>query len=127
MEDKDFVGLKEYLDMRIQHVEDIVNGRFISQEKAVNVARDAAEKRLDGMNEFRQTLTDQNKTFVAAAEFEAYKTMVRQDLARLSTDINSLNLSRAEIAGKASQGQVIFSLIVSILGLIISLAKFFIK
>lgn len=35
-------------------------------EKAVTKAEAATEKRFDSVNEFRQTLTDQNKTFASA-------------------------------------------------------------
>jgi len=127
MEDNYSVSWKEYLDTRIQHIEDMIDTKFDAQEKAVNVAYSASEKRLDGMNEFRKTLEDQNGTFVSNAELEVYKTMIRQDLLRISSEINSLNLSRAEIAGKASQGQVIFALIIGIASLVISLIKLFIN
>lgn len=49
------VTLREYVDTRFEAV-----------EKAVTKAEVATEKRFDGVNEFRQTLTDQNKTFASA-------------------------------------------------------------
>jgi hypothetical protein len=125
MTDDDFISLKQYFGL--QHIEETMNERLVSQAVAVKIAHDAVERRLESMNEFRQSLTDQNKTFVSLAEFDAYKTMVRQDLSRLSTDINSLNLSRAELSGKASQGQVLLSMAIGITSLVITIAKLFIK
>jgi len=127
MTDEDYVSLKEYFDMRLKHIEETMNERLVSQASAVKIAHDAVERRLESMNEFRQSLTDQNKTFVSLAEFDAYKTMVRQDLSRLSTDITSLNLSRAELSGKASQSQVLLSLAIGITSLVITIVKLFIK
>ena len=127
MTDEDYVSLKEYFDMRLKHIEETMNERLVSQASAVKIAHDAVERRLESMNEFRQSLTDQNKTFVSLAEFDAYKTMVRHDLSRLSTDITSLNLSRAELSGKASQSQVLLSLAIGITSLVITIVKLFIK
>jgi len=127
MTDDDFISLKEYFDMRLRHIEETMNERLVSQEKAVTVAYTASNKRLDGLNEIRQILEDQAKTFVTKVEFEAYQTMIRQELSRLSTDINSLNLSRAELSGKASQGQVLLSMAIGITSLVITIVKLFIK
>jgi len=125
MTDEDFITLKEYFNMRLKYIEEKISERLESQEKAVTVAYAASNKRLDGLNEIRQILEDQAKTFITKVEFETYQTMIRQDLARFSTEINSLNLSRAELSGKASQGQVILSLIIGITGLILSIVKMF--
>ena len=45
--------------------------RFESQERAVNKAEIAAEKRLDAVNEFRGQLKDQAATFVTRTELYA--------------------------------------------------------
>jgi hypothetical protein len=42
-----------------------------SDNEATKVALAANEKRLDGMNEFRSTLRDQNSTFVTRTELYA--------------------------------------------------------
>ena len=125
MTDEDFITLKEYFNMRLKYIEEKISERLESQEKAVTVAYAASNKRLDGLNEIRQILEDQAKTFITKVEFETYQTMIRQDLARFSTEINSLNLSRAELSGKASQGQVILSMIIGITGLILGIVRMF--
>ena len=50
--------LKEYFDQR-----------FEDSEKAIEKANTANEKRLDNVNEFRQTLTDQTATFMPRQEY----------------------------------------------------------
>jgi len=72
------------------------------------------EKRLDGMNEFRDTLKDQSGSFLTKSEFYTYRN-------KLDEDIRSLRESRAEIAGKASQTSVNIALLISIVGLILSI------
>lgn len=44
------------------------DARFDAVEAAVKTADAANEKRLDNVNEFRATLTDQQKTFITRAE-----------------------------------------------------------
>jgi hypothetical protein len=54
------VSLKEYID-----------ALFGERDRAVTAALAASDKRLDGMNEFRQTLKDQQGTYVTRAEVYA--------------------------------------------------------
>ena len=46
---------------------------LLAAEKAVTKADAATEKRFDGVNEFRRTLSDQAATFVTKTEFNALK------------------------------------------------------
>lgn len=51
--------------------------RFELTDRATAVALAANEKRLDGMNEFRQTLADQTASFLPRAEFEESRKAAR--------------------------------------------------
>lgn len=46
--------------------------RFSGHERALSVALTAAEKRLDGMNEFRESLADQQRTLMPRSEAELH-------------------------------------------------------
>ena len=50
--------------------------RFRAQEEAVSKAEHSTEKRLEGMNEFRSQLKDQQATFVTRAELLALGTLI---------------------------------------------------
>ena len=81
------------------------------------------EKRLESMNEFRLQLKDQAGTFFTKNEHEVYMSSVEKDL-------RVLRESKANLEGKASQSSVNVALIISLLGLGISLvsaAKQFLK
>ena len=103
--DNDEVSLKEYIDIKIN-----------SMERAVDVASQGMNKRLEGMNEFRQQLKDQTNTFLTRNEYETKHTL-------LADKISDLRESRAEMAGKASQKSVNITLLISILGLVIGLVS----
>lgn len=55
-------------DWTVNTLKTYMDTRFDAVEKAVETADAANEKRLDSVNEFRATLTDQQKTFITRAE-----------------------------------------------------------
>lgn len=62
------IGLKEY-----------INFRFKILEKETENARSSMDKRLDGMNEFRDQLKDQAGRFITREEYEAkYEALVEK-------------------------------------------------
>jgi hypothetical protein len=93
-----WVSLRRYVDMRFKGVED-----------KTELAREAMEKRLDGMNEFRDTLSDQASRFVPRTEYNDLKDTVE-----------GLTESRAELRGKASQNSVIAAYVIAAVSIIIS-------
>jgi len=88
--------------------------RFRAQEKALELAYASMEKRLDGMNEFRQALRDQNSLFVNRAEHDA-----------LVADIRGLREFRAGLEGVASAKSVYIAFAISVLSLAFSLVHWF--
>ena len=54
----DQVPLREHVDAVLAQMDLRYQQRFDAQERAISEARAAAEKRLDGMNEFRGTVQD---------------------------------------------------------------------
>jgi hypothetical protein len=58
--------LKEHLDAMLAERDKQISLALTAAEKAVTKAETATEKRFDSVNEFRQTLTDQTKTFASS-------------------------------------------------------------
>ncbi|HOW77915.1 MAG TPA: hypothetical protein PK406_00555 [Verrucomicrobiota bacterium] len=88
--------------------------RLAAMEKALDLARKQLEQRLDAMNEFRAQLRDQNATFVTRTEYEIIVQQLRES-------VRSLELSRAELQGKASQESVARAQIMGVIGIVIGL------
>jgi len=63
------VGLKEYVDMRFSESEKAKDNALHSIEIARREAQTAMEKRLEGMNEFRDQLRDQATRFITREEY----------------------------------------------------------
>jgi len=113
------VDMKEYLDSRFRVIDDLrlyLDSKFDALDVSTKVAYNAMEKRLEGMNEFRQAMADQSNTFVTRSE-------ISQFTDRVNADLRMLRESKAELQGKASQLSVNIALFLSVAGIGISLIK----
>jgi len=99
----DNISLREYVEVRLDEM-----------GKAITIARDQMEKRLDSMNEFRQSLRDQNTLFVTKEMHE-----------KVEEDIRELRTFKDEQSGKASQTQVYVVWLIAILGLVLGCLALF--
>ena len=97
------VPLKEHFETRIAEL-----------EKATVVASNAMDRRLDGMNEFRDTLRDQAGRFVTQNE-------VRSQLDVINAKIHNLEKFQAVVEGKASMSSVYISYIMAAIGIAIGI------
>jgi len=111
-----YISLKEYIDARLEAI-----------IKSESVALDAMDRRMDAANELREALRDVNNNSVRSTEWLAFKQRNIQDLENIVLDIRSLMLSRAELAGKASQAQLTIVMGISLISLLISIITFVLK
>ena len=82
---------------------------------------------MDAANELRGSLKDVNDNSVRLTEWNAYKQREAQDQENTNADIRSLMLSRAELAGKASQAQLTIVMGISLVALLISIITLVLK
>jgi hypothetical protein len=117
------ITLREFIEQRLEDLERCLDAKFHYIEDSTTLAKDSMERRLDGMNEFRETLRDQSATMLSRAEFDAYHNRLMAENSasheRIEKDMRSLELSRAELQGKASQTAVLISLGVALLSLLL--------
>ena len=91
--------------------EKAVNAAMAAAEKAVSKAETSTDKRLEAVNEFRQTLSDQQSTFV------------RQDVA--DARFKALENQLAESRGRGAGLNAMFGYILAVLAAIIGVAEYF--
>jgi hypothetical protein len=70
------VKLIRHFNQQLKAQDRTTAAKLKGMAKAVKVARVAADRRLKGMNEFRQQLNDQSKTFITRTELYAVATLV---------------------------------------------------
>jgi hypothetical protein len=110
------IELKEYLESKLCDLEEKADLKIDSLKEATSLAKATLDERLARMNEFRESLKDQNQTFVTKNEFNVL-------INRIEDDIKSLRESRAELQGKASQNQVNIALLISVAGVVIGVTS----
>ena len=104
----DMVSIRDYFDTRL-----------IAIEQATGIAAASMEKRLNGMNEFRDTLRDQASRFVTRQEMDSQFAIVNVTLGELRT-------FKDRMQGKASAGSVYLAWALSGIGLIIGMVGLFV-
>jgi len=88
--------------------------RIEALEKATGVAAVAMERRLDGMNEFRDTLRDQAARFATRDE-------VNLRINTLNDEVETLKIFRAVIDAKANINAVYVSYVLALVGIVLSI------
>jgi hypothetical protein len=85
-----------------------VNAALQAAEKAVTKAEAASEKRFESVNEFRETLSDQARTFIPRAEAELRMGTIERDLSTLK----NANVERRgqSVGAKEMWGYVAFAI-----------------
>jgi galactose-1-phosphate uridylyltransferase len=110
MEDHTLGSRLAVLEARLEAQATAIKEALISSDKAITKAELATEKRLEGLNEFRSTLSDQQKTFAVKSEID-YR------FAALADRIGKTEVMLSKMAGKGSgynaAGAIIFSVIVA--------------
>ena len=98
------------LENELKNLREIINLRVMALETATSLAKEAMERRLESMNEFRAQLKDQSFTFVTRREHDL-----------VLADLQSLRESRSRVEGKADQTSVEWVRWLAIVGIIISI------
>jgi len=109
-QEKCYELLRQYVDLKCEGIKGLLNEKISGIDKATDLAAKAMDKRLDGMNEFRDALKDQNKLFVTKEMHD-----------KVLDDIKFLREEHAKQEGKASQSSVNFAMFIAIAGIFIGI------
>ena len=103
-------------EQRFEAQEKAVGAALAAADRAVVKAELAADKRFDGVNEFRQTLSDQNATFITRTEAEAA-------INRNTTDIAKLTARMDVSSGRGVGAQVVWGYVSGAVGLLLTVVS----
>ena len=106
------VAPKEYIDLQVSHLQSKVEIQMDSSAKALILAQERLNSRLDTMNEFREAMSDQAKTFIPRTEHAAIEN-------RINTQLQELRDFRISMDAKADKGSVDRVLWFALIGVVI--------
>ena len=95
---------------------------LVAIKESTKLAKEVMDIRFEGMNDFLSQFRLQETTFLTRAEYMTHHTALEQRFLRTDEDIRTLRESRAEMQGKATQSQVLFTAIVAVAGAALSVA-----
>lgn len=104
----------------VNSLRELMLEKFSALKDSMELSRQSMEKRLEGMNEFREALKDQTAKFITRNEHEAM-------MNNYNKDIRELRESRAMLEGKASQSSLNIVLGVSLVAILISIIDLIIR
>jgi hypothetical protein len=90
------VSLEKYIDSRIDALEKLMSNLLKDVEKNTTSKAADLERRLSGMNEFREALKDQQGLFILRSEADACHREIKKDIKVLMDE-------RMELKGKTDQ------------------------
>ena len=93
-------------------------------KEAVAKAEMASEKRFDSVNEFRATLSDQQRTLLPRAEAELQFREVRQQFSTIQEQIAALFKINAERGGQKAGARELWGWIAGAVGILIAILTF---
>ena len=137
------VSLREYLtalinaveqrsDQRFESMRVMVETAFSTAQTAIDKAEAATDRRLEGMNEFRDSLSDQASRFVTKEQIDLLVGKIEAEIARNREDLDALakriDIRQGQLEGsKLTIGSLITILTIGIasIGLLVVLANYF--
>lgn len=113
-------SFKEQMSAQLQAQKDQVALAMTAAREAVSKAEAASEKRFEGVNEFRSTLADQQRTLMPRSEVEALFRAVHDKINKIESEIIE---SRASKSG-AKEGWGYAVGIIGLVALALSIAAY---
>lgn len=105
---------------RVDDVNKAIRESNVAAETNRKIAYDAMDKRLDGMNGFRQSLTDQSRTFVPRVEHEILIRGIDERMGDIRDRIEKIrNLKEG--------GNAVWAYVMSAVGVLIALGAILLK
>jgi len=139
----DSISLREHLtslidaaerraDARFEAMKEMVDAAFNSSQKAIEKADFATEKRFEGVNEFREQLSDQASRFVTRETLDALIAKLETQIERTHEDLDVL-AKRVDVREGQVQGNRItvgnlvtaVTLAVAVIGVLVVLSNYF--
>ena len=111
------ITLREYLQKQLEWVDRYFERQLMNAQTAIDKAESQLNKRLEGMNEFRDTLKDQAQTLAR-----------KDDIEKIEKRISLLERNQSSGEGRMSVTTVLWATAASVIvGIIVGLVMKYIK
>ena len=115
--------LREYIDLRLDYLEKEFETYQCSNDVNLKAAHASMDKRLESMNEFRQTISDTSNKYLTKLEHEAWKEKIEQELQTLRDFKLTIDTKASTSAVRTAYVISGISIFLSFIGLILTILK----
>lgn len=122
-----FNDTKIAVDAALIAADKAVAAALAGQKEAVTKAEVAAEKRFESVNEFRNTLSDQQRLLLPRLEAETKFDFLSKGIDANSKEIANLRESRSESAGKTENSKDVWGYVVGFLGVLLAIGSMLLR
>ena len=107
--------LKEHFQILLKSNEKKIKQKFKSLQRAVGKAETASDKRFESVNEFRNTLADQSRTFIPRIEAESRFNSLERQIIDLKTELEKVKNIKAG-------SQVVWAYVIAAVSLMVAIS-----
>ena len=122
--DIQIANLRNFLELSLAKERSVFEEKFTGHQRALDLAASNLYEKLETLNNLRQQVTTQEGKYATKEATTALLDAIQRGISvrfdAIEKDIRELLVSRAMIAGKASQNSVIFAWGVGAAGLIVA-------
>lgn len=104
-----------------------ISAALAAADRAVQKAEAASEKRFEGVNEFRATLSDQQRTLIPRAEVDVLVRGLNEKIAQLTKQADAIANERVGIKGGWGYAVGVVGLVLAALGIVAAFAAFLLR
>jgi hypothetical protein len=94
-----FAASQKALELGLAAQKSEIGAALVAADRAVQKAETAAEKRFEGVNEFRNTLADQQRTLIPRSEVEALMKNIENKIDQVEKVLDRMSVERQGIKG----------------------------
>lgn len=94
-----FEAQQQAINAALMAQKEAINAALVAQKEAVIKAEVATEKRFEGVNEFRQTLGDQQRMFITRTEVDINLKSLNEKVGLIQSQMERLQSERAGVKG----------------------------
>jgi hypothetical protein len=116
----DSISIRDYIDMKVDLTEKLLCTKLGDMDAKTYLAKESMEHRLEGMNEFRESLKDQTARFLTRDEY-----LIEHK--RLEKDVQEIRDFKISLESVASQKDIMRAYIVSGISICIGIASLIIS
>jgi hypothetical protein len=119
-----FAASQKALELGLAGTKSEINAALVAADRAVQKAEAASEKRFEGVNEFRSTLSDQQRTLIPRQEVDVLVRGLDEKIAQLTKQFDAVIAERGGVKVGYGYAVGVAGFVLVLLGLVAAFMRY---